>query len=347
MNNENPFEAIATNNPTEKDGNENEKSEKDLHHSMSNSTKAEGNLFEVGTSESFQEEAKKEDGELYERLDEDDSFWVIQRVVWGIVKMAVILGVIFFIIWMIWNPSENPLDSRPRAQKSEQKKADNSVKIDKKKPKTRNIYNSLSKEDPIISIVRQHENAEKTLANFRRNSLEDGIFWLKKMRTFFQVPPQNLISEKLPRLRAENFRQVLAKIDFLIADSSRIRLRLNRERLEFLSIGEKINQNSINAEKLFLNAVSATRPEIISSSLEQKIDSAKRFSELQHRAEARRIILEKMENYDRAIRNLREIMIANKDAIIKDIRVVQFPVDPWGRVLSPTEWRSGNFSNLD
>ena len=38
-------------------------------------------------------------------IEEDgDPFWLIQRVFWGFIKTASLLGILLFLIWLVWRP---------------------------------------------------------------------------------------------------------------------------------------------------------------------------------------------------------------------------------------------------
>jgi len=75
-------------------------------------------------------------------IEEDgDPFWVIQKVFWGIIKTAALLGILLFLIWLVWRPSslfsddsEVSFEVEPTPQTAEIKAPEPSAKDEESGP---------------------------------------------------------------------------------------------------------------------------------------------------------------------------------------------------------------------
>ena len=287
----------------------------------------------------------EDDEHLLEVEDDGDTFWLIQRVIWGILKSIMAIGFVGFLIWIVWG-GYGPA-SKKRIEQVTEKKVEVPVTRPKKpikklveKPISRPIKTELlSRRSDAIQAAGWNEWIENArLASFK-TVLAESIAWTRDTEAFFEVPLPRMITGKTRTLRARKIENVLSEIWELLERSILIRQKLISQINEFSQLSEAEQQVTFVQETAFFDAIDNSDPTRISEFLTQKIDADKRQLEYSTQSEARTILLEKMGAYDEVLRNVHENITANRAALVEDIRVVEFPEDPFGRVQSLEEWR--------
>ena len=95
---------------------------------------------------------------------------------------------------------------------------------------------------------------------------------------------------------------------------------------------------STEIEQEFIEALKNSNPVGISAILDRKIEAEKDLQRYAVDAEARQIFSQKISEYSLVLENLQTVLTANKSAIVQDIQVVNFPADPFGRVIDLGAW---------
>ena len=116
---------------------------------------------------------------------------------------------------------------------------------------------------------------------------------------------------------------------------------------EYNQVATNEKTKSKTNESSFFNAIKVYDYNNIRISLEKMISTEQKSIDARSEGTARKIVLQKMEGLDKSLRNLKEMLNANKAAIIEDIQVVEFSFDPFDRILTPSEWRNVNTKTTD
>ena len=275
--------------------------------------------------------------------DEGDSFWLIQRVIWGILKSILVIGFIGFLVWIVWRGPASKEQVEPKGEKKIEAPVtvpEKPVKKSVEKPVSRPIKTELlSRRSDAIRAAGWNEWIENTrLADFK-TVLAESIAWTRDTEAFFEVPLPRMIAGKTRALRARKIENVLSEIWKLLERSILIRQKLISQISEFSRLSEVERQVTIAQETAFFDAIERSDPTHISKFLAQKIDADIKQLKYSTQSEARTILLQKIGAYDEVLRNVHENITANRAALIENIRVVEFPEDPFGRVVSPEQWR--------
>lgn len=190
-------------------------------------------------------------------------------------------------------------------------------------------------------VSRWHNYIEQKRVYGSQSSLYEGSWWIKQVDALYDSPMTGYIDAPTQQLRQQNINQLLGHMAQLLEKSFLVRSDLYAD-LQFH------NQRAANAQTLFnqyntalTNAYNAKQTGSFPSLIEGKAQASKDFTANQAEADVRRLLIQHMEQYDKSVRSLYEVIYANQAAIAQDIRVVNFPSDPFGRVLTPAQWRSG------
>ncbi len=317
-------------------------------------------------SESLIEEAAEaeleEVDEAEELLSEEegDFFWVIQRVVWGILKTVVVIGIIGFVIWLIWGTGSAPkkkieipevpkevIETVPEEKKEESggffgffgKKEKEVIEVPEIPEETQEPQEIMTL-PPIPPEKRILDLNEKIGQWNQQSTILSSVFWLQRVNNFVNLPASELIHSTVPQVRADQINRILSEIQLLIWYSEILQQKLVEEYTYFATESQNANQDSVLNEDAFMTALQQYDGVRAETFLHQKARAEEKVVDNSVQASGRKIILQNIQIYDQRLRYLYENMIANKPALIYNIQVVNFPGSTLEIILSPQEWRS-------
>lgn len=273
----------------------------------------------------------------------EDLFWVVQKIIWEIFKIGFIVGIIGFIIWIIWTPSDS--------EKIEESTFTFFPAVEHATEES-SFWGELfswSEEDeaPNVEPLKIQEYGPISpkqnsipLPVSQGSTIIDSVLWLQELYSLLNASASDLIPGSIPDIRRQTVNDLLIRIGTLIRTSETLQKRLNAEYQSFSVRSREANQNSVLNEKAFfeaLNKFDGTSAEIY---LNQKADAEQLVMTNSSFASGRKILLQNIAAYDKRLRNLYQNIAANKDALIYDVKVVNFPKSTLEIVLSPQEWRA-------
>ncbi len=277
------------------------------------------------------EEVESEDELIVE--EEEDFFWVVQRVVWGIVKTVFILGLIGFFVWIIWGPDKKSFSELEKAKSVVlEVSKEKGVSIQKEKLLPRKY---ISPADRLIELEEMFDPANQ------KSSIISSVLWLEKAGAFLNKSAFELIPSSVPQIRKQRVEFVLKEIRQLIEYSEVIQGRVMQEINAFSQRSKQANEDSVLNETAFFEALRHFEGVEAEIFLAQKVDAEKLVMANSTFASGRKILLQNIQRYDKRLRSLYENVEANKEALIHDVRVVDFPESTLEIILSPREWREG------
>lgn len=290
---------------------------------------------------------------------EEDLFWMVQKIIWEIVKIGLIIGIIGFVIWAIWIPSDSETNEGCRGQTclsptktkeqddgpsfwdrlfgdediSDETSAGQTEKSSIQHP-TSNIPSSkaLKSTDDPSSIIPKTESS----------TIISSTQWIQKSYDFLNARVSDLIPSSVPNVRRQTIDHLITEVGGLIIASERLQQRLNYEYEAYSARSKEASQDSVLNEKAFFEALNRFDGNAAEIFLRQKADAEQLVMTNSSFASGRKILLQNMAHYDKRLRVLYENLIANKDALIYDVKVVNFPQSTLEIILSPREWRAGN-----
>lgn len=295
-----------------------------------------------------------------------DFFWLLQNVVWNAVKSLFIIFVLLGIIWLVWSKSpaggdgssvggrEEVSKETPQKTQIENKKQED-LKVIQTTPKT-NIPETVAVEnEPVIvdnlravntelgnvaeKAADWHTYIDKKRMFVSEKSLSESFLWLRDVETIYSITLPSHFTEENYTGRKDKINGFLNQVSYLLSESLRIRTQVyeksrvySAEAAQAESLFEQTT-NQINTAVQLKQAVN------LPSLIQQKAEQSKNFSMNKTESEVRETVLATMERYDRSLRSLYEVVFANQEAIAHDIQVVNFPSDPFNRVITPAQWR--------
>ena len=292
----------------------------------------------------------------FDELDEDlsdleestDTVWLLRRVGIGIIKALFILGGLGLIGWLIWGGGDK-LDLKKT--KEEIPLVIQSVR--EKIPSVKDIFTqpkqSVEGDINTSSVVLQSaEGRSLVLWNYwmetqrlanQEGILADVLIWKREVETLFEISFPQQINGETAILRDYQIGRLLQTIERFISHAGVLQQRLSQDIVEFSAKAAVAQNISVAVEQEFINALRNSNPEGISEILDKKIAAEKDLQKFSIDAEARQIFVQKISEYWLVLENVQTALTMNRAAIAQDIRVVNFPSDPFGRVISPEAWQ--------
>ena len=304
--------------------------------------------------------------------------WMIQRVSIGILKIAGAVIIAGFIFWSIWgvetdtkkenNSIEEKITNKslPKKKhiKNDDKKSSNNIEVEnkegiinkifggkeddkriipavivKKDPKTNKVNNvNTSSHTAGVQIIAWNYWSEKDRLRKQKDTIGEVLIWTNNSSALFDVPFVNQVSGKNDLERERKVLVLISTVKELLKKAEFLQTKLLTEINEFSAKANIYHQDELIYEEKFLNAMNQSDPSGIDHFLEGKIEAEKKQTANGIEAESRKILSEKVDSYAQVLINLREYLIANKKALIKDVQVVAFPEDPFHRIISIEEW---------
>lgn len=293
------------------------------------------------------------DQDLTDLEESTDTIWLLRRVGIGIIKALLILGGLGIMGWLIWGGSTSESTvSLPAVEKKVEKVIEKSIETvipvkEEKKPKKNDAPEKLeiTFSKATFSAAGRSLSAWNYWLESQRVVSQKGVsaevlLWKKDVEILFEIPFVDQINGENPISRNYQVGILLQRIDSLSLRATDLQAQLARDITEFSEKAAQAKDTSTIAEQAFLSALKNSDPVGISDILEQKIEAEKMLQQYAVDAEARSIFSQKVSEYNLILLNLQTVLVANRDAIVQNIQVVNFPADPFQRVLSPDSWES-------
>ncbi len=278
-----------------------------------------------------------------------DFFWVFQRVTWGIVKTAVVLGGIIFLAWLIWHPGKQHSDEseavHPEHEESSVDESQKERKIFVKKEEPKVVEKQAvtavdSDQKEALLAVRWAEWIEMRRQMEQKDTLSQSLSWIKRAATFSEIPPLELVQGENSAVRAQRIDAALGELHSLIESANMLQTQLLAEieehgaQLNEARALEDASKDALDSQLQMLDGAGS------GSALSQRITAQQNIAQHSSEIEVRKTVFNHIERYESGLQTFLEALQANREALIQDIRVVQFPNDFFERVMTPAEWRS-------
>jgi len=286
----------------------------------------------------IKEEEKREEDENLLIENDGDFFWILQRVLWGILKTAIIVGSLAFLVWLIWHSGEKTEDT---VSKKSSKQTEVSVKDSQNTPisKPITVEPNITENHGIIATAQWASWMERMQIYEQENTLLFSLHWLRRASAFFSVPTGNLVQGVTREERQKNVNAVLSELQEILEEASRLQPRLQEEISQFSITAVSAKANVEANDRSLLSSIQAFRSDIANVALEQKILAQKIMYENASRIEVYQMVVKYMQSYNQFLRSTYENIFANQKAIVEDVQIVVFPNDPFRRMITPAEWR--------
>lgn len=310
-----------------------------------------------------------------------DFFWLLQNVIWGTLKSIFIIVILVVIIWVIWGkkapsqkdtPKQTPEIQQETPTQTEEKKSwftslKEKWKKDTSEEKTQkkeviippeevkentslpSTPNNAHTETPSsnITLIPAQEIAqwhiyleEKRLFDMHATNTS-GINWIRKAHNIYAIPLSQHIRGENEYERQKQLETFLAHINTLLKESYSTRTELYKAKLEFAQKAQQAQERFNAAQTGINNALTQANGSNIEQLVKQKSQASEDHTYNSTNEQINTWLIARIEQYDKSLRSVYEIIFANQAAIIKDVRVVNFPRDPFERVITPAQWREG------
>ena len=292
-------------------------------------------------------------------ISDSTSFAQMQSMIWKGIKPSFISGVILFLLWFIWFAPEptgdpkplqialpppakiEPVISLPAPENPEKKTEKTKKEVSQKTEKAPKIADSA-----VVKISRQAAQNNVALTQISPAGFESAFVaslqWTATLRDFFQIDPEKLISGKTSPARAKNLDSLLAQIQKWNARGLVLQQTLVAERDQFSAARQATLAQAEILKNAYFAALARMDFRNIDSILNQKIEIEKSLVQIFYELETRTQMLDQLTQYGWNLQQFDQSIRANRDAIIQNIQVVRFEFDPFGRVISPEQWRLQN-----
>lgn len=307
----------------------------------------------VPKQEIKQEEQEKEEELLETEEDESlvvendgDFFWLLQKAVWTFVKILFLFGGVILIIWVIWGDKEKEEGLAPTTENSQEEEQKHPPVIpqkeaSKEKEGENKAVGSEPKTETTETVVETKSDSQNTKQEVvLRDDVGIYLDWAFRTKNFFETEMDTEIWGTNIAVRNQRMDSFLGKIQKLVGESVTLRKQLVMKINAYYSGIEQSNKMIAYHTARLNEGLQLVRPSEVETHLYQKIALQKQREQYQVFFDTNRYVLQVMEIYDRAIRDVYEKARINRDAIVKNVRVVRFENDPFQRVLTPAEWQA-------
>ena len=286
-------------------------------------------------------------------ISDSTSFAQMQSMIWKGIKPSFISGVILFLLWFIWFAPEPTDDPKPlQIALPAPAKIEPVISIpepekpEKKTEKPKKEVPPKVSDSASIKISRQAAQNNVALTQISpaesQSAFVASLQWTATLRDFFQIDPEKLVSGKTSPARAKNLDSLLAQIQKWNARGLALQQILVAERDQFSAARQAALAQAEILKNAYFAALARMDFRNIDSILNQKIEIEKSLVQIFYELETRTQMLEQLTQYGWNLQQFDQSIRANRDAIIQNIQVVRFEFDPFGRVISPEQWRLQN-----
>ncbi len=232
--------------------------------------------------------------------DDGDFFWVLQRVIWGILKGIFTLAIIIFLIWFIWGDfgTTSPLNkTSEKVSKVIKHKNIATVEPTNQVPVVYEGGQKLSSSSDIQSMITRSYRLAN--AEIRSNSgiLSESVLWLKKAKSIGEISP-TILRIQSPTVRAKKIEEILVTADSILKESTDLKKVLRAQSLQILQ-KKKILEYEIKAldDKIF-EKIRRFSPNDIDLLLNEKIKKKKLLIEYSEQGKIRETLFKNIVNFE-------------------------------------------------
>lgn len=289
-----------------------------------------------------------DDDEALDLEDDGDTFWLVQRILWGLLKTLAVVALLGGLAWIIWgktSPQKNN-DTTPEIELPSpvSKKTETSIPAVPSPVKVPTTVGVPSHTPDDGSVIAASWNVwlEADRIRGQHETPGEAILWAKDVESLFETPFSQAVRGTNSVVRAQKVDRLRRTISALYTEGVTHAEHLKAEYAEYSRRAAYEKQVSQTNEAAFLAALDRRDPGGLDQFLEEKIAAEKKYTELAMQAEARAILIEKLGGYMPILTNVDTVLHVNRDAIVQDIRVVDFTGDPFGRVIDLQTWQQNN-----
>lgn len=270
-----------------------------------NEKKIEAETFPEKEVKKNEEKVKKvanlEDDEDSLIEEDGDFFWILQRVIWGILKTLVILGFIGGALWLIWG-NKSVFESSKKTKKPTSK-----IEIPIKEDEIPRVLPERTQDGSVESfyafeIAKKAYEIESNRVTSQPNILTDSIFWLRKAKSLGEVSPI-ILRIQSPEIRAKKIEETLIEAELLLTESVLLQKRLQQDLVEFSKINKTKNELIFLLSSQINGEIQKLEPQHLSELLWKKIKAQKESLESASQGEIRNKLLKNIQNFDRLLRS--------------------------------------------
>ncbi len=326
-------------------------------------------------------ETADKDGDEDELLIENDGnvFWLFQKIVWSVFKLALMVGAIGLLAWIIWRPVNNPLKEIHReseveevkkvedskSQKVKEKSVTDSVKdIFKKKSDPTDVSDSakatpdksLDKEldvgdviTPATALAENYAYKMGLWADWLEDSrqvenekvMSKSLYWAKRSEGFFDLTVEELLPSPDPTDRAKRIDGTIQVLRGMIDESRWLSLTLNDE-LNKASVQSRASESSmLEHDRLLADSIEVMDGDRAEFLLAEKSRFYQDFVAQNTKINAYHFVLNRIQITAPLLQELHDNLVANRQVMIDNVHVIGFPRDQFRLILTPAEWKKG------
>jgi hypothetical protein len=215
----------------------------------------------------------------------------------------------------------------------------NYVENNQEKKSEQNFAENSSTNLATIQIMAWNYWLEKDRLLGQKNTPGEVALWTKDAESLFDVPFAEQVKGRNDFEREKKVKTLVTDSTNLLKKAENLQNKLLAEMREYEIKEKSYIAEATEYERLFLEAMNKSDPAGIDQFLAKKIEAEKKQLENGIEKESRQYLAEKIDSYAQVLVNLREYLIANRKALVKDVQVVQFPEDPFHRIIPLETWK--------
>ncbi len=300
------------------------------------------------------EEGLNDEDEALDLESDGDVFWLIQRVLWGILKLVGVLALIGGVAWLIWGELPHKKVDIKETKEKVEKITEKIIPKDKKKS-VQDVKPVVEKDLPTVHQPVVHNGDARTdgalvgagwnywMENQRlseqNDAISEALLWTKKTGAFFDTPLTKMIVGDSPVVRSRNLDRVVTENYRLMESAQPIRLKLESQITELAQKSEAKKQEYETYKAALGQLLKDSNPDNFDETWSYMMEAEKQSLDYSRQVQLRQQLVQSMGRYYLGLKDTYEMLVANRRAIVENIKVVQFPWDPFGQIVSPTQWR--------
>ncbi len=162
---------------------------------------------------------------------------------------------------------------------------------------------------------------------------------LATMQFKTQTPVSQFIQGRTTDIRAQKINQYLQEIERDTSQANALRAQLGQLQSTLTTRQTQAQQQADALSAQIGPALDSLSSDRTQTLLAQHITAKNQVYEAQAQNEIVRLIITKLDEQSNGLRTIAQSIYANQAALIQDIRVVDFPSDPFGRVIPYEQWQ--------
>jgi hypothetical protein len=302
---------------------------------------------------------KDEDGDDLLIENDGNVFWIFQKVVWNFLKMALIVGLLGLLIWIIWRPMNNPLNKihnpiNKESVQREEKKESPQKKVEKKKEKKVEKKEKSQKEvvipeTPTVSALSENyaykialwaDWMEQTRQAHNDKVLSRSLYWARRVEAYYHLTTTDLLPTEVPAEREKRIDVALADLKMLIEEAKGLLTTLDNE-LSDSSIKSRTSEKGmLEADRALKDSIETLNGDQAEKLLAEKTRLYEDFVAQNSKIMAYHYVYNLVQSQFPVVQDIHDNLLSNRDVLINNVRVVGFPGDQFHRILTPAEWQN-------